>query len=171
MSFLSTLLCVQHGDVEVNPGPNGERYTLAPRLFAGSYATFGLPPPTVDLFADSETFLFTPYVTAETDALSLDWRHFSGVCWANPPFFLLPAVFSKLAAAPCFLLLVVPEYDRLSVALGTTLAACFTVLPAGPTYLDPSKKLLPAPPWRTLVFLFLRPDFLLHWRRLVALFT
>ena len=47
-----------------------------------------------------------------------------------------------------------PEYDRLSVALGTTLAACFTVLPAGPTYLDPSKKLLPAPPWRTLVFYF-----------------
>ena len=157
------------GDVEQNPGPRGPRgrgrgrgrprsdtsdedYALRADLVAMACATFGVSP-TVDAFASAANARFPVFWTAADDAFTRSWAPDTcGVLWMNPPFSRMAEVLAKVDRDGASALLVAPKWE--DAAWWPTLVAAsghIILLPDEPLYLAGGSRLMPAPPWRSVV--------------------
>ena len=85
------------------------------------------------------------------DAFSVDWTQEN--CWVNPPFALLGAVFTHLAAHPSDATVIAPRWQH-QPWWATAEASCVDRVQLDPEY----ARTVPSPPtWRLVAFRFARP--------------
>ena len=139
------------GDVEANPGPWAEDYTVTPTLIPAILQGLNSPTPVADLFCESHNSLFPPLfgLHPDNDAYERSWYHLMPL-WANPPFQDLPRVTSKIKRHGAHLLLVVPGWKKDLPPLWALSERQYRV-PDGPTYLSKTGALLPQRHWPTWV--------------------
>jgi hypothetical protein len=138
-----------------------ESYTVVPGVKDTIFADLEVQKEKVaiDLFANYMNHQEPLFCTRKNSAFFYDWRKLSkedGYIWANPPFSQLDKVLVKIALEPCSMLLVTPNWPNCAwMRVLEKLASRQSFIPAEtPVYRgDASSKVLPPPPWETIVSL------------------
>ena len=93
-----------------------DSYTLLPEHKLRSLHAFGISMNdiSVELFASESNATHKFYMSKNNSAFRYDWNEISktfGWLWANPPFYLISKVLTKVVLEPCKLLLVIPKWE------------------------------------------------------------
>lgn len=148
-------------DIHPNPGPQRQwvtsEYALRREIFCDVLRSFALPTPLVDLFASERAALVDSFLDSAADALSHRWGGKDGIpglCWANPPFDIIPAVFSKILEERPRILLLVPCWCTPPLRCLIAASTAHLCLPRVPLFLQHGSDPVPPPRWDCWVLYF-----------------